>query len=387
MSYNFDQTVERLGSDSTKWRYYGDDVLPMWVADMDFRSPEPVLEAIHQRVDHAVFGYGGESKRLQEIICERAEQLYNWNIALDDVVLLPGLVCGLNVVSRAIGAPGDGVLVSTPVYPPFLTAPANQQRELQTASLAKLQDGNQLRYEMDFDAFAAAIQPNTKLFILCNPHNPVGRAYTQEELLGIADYCERNNLVICSDEIHCDLMLDGNPHWPIASLDPAIAKRTITLIAPSKTFNLPGLGCSAAIIQDAALRKQFADAHTGIVPHVNVLGIVAAIAAFTECQGWHEALLAYLTANRDYVVNYLTQYLPNLPVTVPEATYLAWIDCSTAGIEGNPHDFFVTEAKVAFNDGARFGDEGNNFIRLNFGTRRALLEKGLERVRKALDTL
>jgi cystathionine beta-lyase len=384
MAYDFDQRVERIGSDSAKWRVYGNDVLPMWVADMDFQSPDPILQALHARVDHAVFGYGGEERRLQEVIVDRMAQRHGWQIKPEDVVLLPGLVCGLNVVSRAIGAAGSGVVVSTPVYPPFLTAPVNQDRQLQTAPLGVTVDGQTMHYDMDLAAFEAAITEQTKLFILCNPHNPVGREFTTAELTGMAEVCARHDLVICSDEIHCDLMLGGTKHQPIAALDPAIADRTITLIAPSKTFNVPGLGCSAAIIPNAALRAQVNKAASGIVPHVNVLGTTAAIAAYTECQDWLDGLLAYLTANRDFVVDFVTTHLPQLRVTVPEATYLAWLDCRGAEIEGTPYDFFLKEAKVALNDGARFGDEGQNFVRLNFGTSRANLAEGLNRMRHAL---
>lgn len=385
MAYNFDEPVVRAGSDSGKWRNYGSDVIPMWVADMDFRSPEPILNAIHARVDHGVFGYGGESQRLQEVIAERMANLHGWQIKPEDVVLIPGLVCGLNVVSRAIGTPGDGVVVSTPVYPPFLSAPVNQDRVLQTASLALQTEGQKMHYAMDLDAFEAAIEPNTELFILCNPHNPVGRAYTKAELTGMAEICARHDLVICSDEIHCDLLLGGTKHLPIAALDPKIADRTITLIAPSKTFNVPGLGCSAVIVQNAELRQKVNKAASGIVPHVNVLGIAAGIAAYTECQDWLDGLTAYLTANRDFVVNFITEHMPRVRVTAPEATYLAWLDCNDAGLEGNPYDFFLKEAKVALNDGARFGDEGKNFVRLNFGTTRALLEEGLIRMSEAMD--
>ena len=384
MVYDFDQPVERTGSDSSKWRVYGDEVIPMWVADMDFRSPEPILAAIHKRIDHGVFGYGGESQRLQEVICERMARLHGWQIEPEAVVLLPGLVCGLNVVSRAIGKPGDGVLVSTPVYPPFLTAPVNQDRTLQTAPLGVTTEGKTMRYAMDFDAFAGAIDQTTELFILCNPHNPVGRAYSKAELEGIAEICARHDLVICSDEIHCDLLLGDTKHLPIAALDPQIAERTITLVAPSKTFNVPGLGCSAAIVQNAELRAKVTKAASGIVPHVNVLGIAGAIAAYTECQDWHDGLLAYLTANRDFAVDFITQHLPGLKVTVPEATYLAWLDCREAEIEGNPYEFFLKEAQVALNDGARFGEEGKHFVRLNFGTQRAVLSEGLHRMRQAM---
>jgi len=384
MSFNFDHIVERGNSDSAKWHHYGEGVLPMWVADMDFASPAPVLAALHQRIDHGVFGYGGESTRLQEVIGERLARLYNWQVDADAIVFLPGLVCGLNVVSRAIGKAGDGVLVSTPVYPPFLSAPVNQDRELQTAPLAVETKDGHLYYSFDDHAFEAAIQANTELFILCNPHNPVGRAYTKTELLRMAELCESNNLVICSDEIHCDLLLGGTEHTPIAALDPEIANRTITLMAPSKTFNVPGLGCSMAIIPNPELRKRVNRASSGIVPHVNVLGYTAAIAAYTEGEGWLADLQAYLTGNRDYLVNFFDTHLPQFKVTAPEATYLAWIDCRESGIAGNAQKFFLEQGKVAFNEGANFGKEGEGFIRLNFGCPRPLLAEGLERMRDAL---
>lgn len=384
MSFDFDRVVERGNSDSAKWRHYGEGVLPMWVADMDFASPAPVLAALHQRIDHGVFGYGGEATRLQEVLCERLARLYNWQVDADAIVFLPGLVCGLNVVSRAIGKPGDGVLVNTPVYPPFLSAPVNQDRALQTAPLAVETKNGHLYYSFDDQAFESAIQANTELFILCNPHNPVGRAYHKAELLRMAELCESNNLVICSDEIHCDLLLGGTEHTPIAALDPHIANRTITLMAPSKTFNVPGLGCSMAIIPNAELRKRVNKASSGIVPHVNVLGYIAAIAAYTEGETWLAELQSYLTGNRDYLVNYFDTHLPQFKVTAPEATYLAWIDCRESGIEGNAQKFFLDQAKVAFNEGANFGKEGEGFIRLNFGCPRGLLVEGLERMQGAL---
>lgn len=387
MGYDFDAIIDRRASDSSKWHFYSEDVLPMWVADMDFRSPEPILRAMHERVDHGVFGYGGATAQLREVICERMARLYHWEVHPEAIVSLPGLVCGLNVVSRAIGERGDGALVNTPVYPPFLSAPTNQERELHGALLTKEEYNGRLSYTIDYDAFAGAIRPNTRLFILCNPHNPIGRAYTPDELTKMADICLRHKLVICSDEIHCDLLLGDTQHTPLAALSPEIAEQTITLMAPSKTFNVPGLGCSLAIIPNADLRRKMQKASSGIVPHVNLLGYAAAIAAYTECQDWLDGLRAYLTANRDFVVNYITQNLPQLRVTVPEATYLAWIDCHASGIEGNPQKFFLEQAKVALNDGGAFGQGGEGFVRLNFGCPRGLLEQGLASMRNALQKL
>ena len=384
MSPNFDQLIERRGTDSGKWQQYGNDVLPLWVADMDFVSPQPVIDALQQRISHGVFGYGSTPTELSNTICERLERLYNWHVTAKEIVFLPGLVSGLNVVCRATGEPGSSVLVQTPVYPPFLKAPGNQAQTLDVAQLTLRTNGSTLSYEIDFDAFEAAIKPTTRLFILCNPHNPIGREYTVDELTRLAEICARHNLIICSDEIHCDLLLNGTPHRPLVTVAPEIAGQCITLMAPSKTFNVPGLGCSFAIIQDVKLRKQFNRAVMGIVPHVNILGSVAAHAAYTQGGEWLEQLLAYLAANRDFVVDYVTNCLPGMRVTVPEATYLAWLDCRETGIEGNPHHFFLEHAKVALNDGELFGPGGEGFVRLNFGCTRATLGQALNQMREAL---
>lgn len=384
MLYNFDLPVQRRGTDSVKWSYFGPDALPMWVADMDFVSPQPIIDALQARVAHGVFGYGSDSDSLRAILVERMQRLYGWTIQPDDIVFLPGLVCGLNVVSRAIGAPGDSVLVNTPVYPPFLSAPVHQQRILQAVPLAQEVTGTRLHYSIDFDALAGAMQPDTKLFILCNPHNPVGIAYAHSELARLAELCAANDLVICSDEIHCDLMLGGARHVPIASLAPEIAQHTITLMAPSKTFNIPGLGASIAIVPNSELRKQVQHAAIGIVPHLNILGMVAAEAAYAQCDDWLQALLVYLTENRDFAVSFVEEHLPGVKTTCPDATYLLWLDCRATGIEGNPQEFFLTHAQVAVNDGSYFGEQGHGFVRLNFGCSRATLATGLEQMRQAL---
>ncbi|MEM7132605.1 MAG: PatB family C-S lyase [Chloroflexota bacterium] len=389
MKTNFDLPINRLDSDSGKWGRYGEDVLPMWVADMDFLSPQPILDAMRQRIDHGVFGYGQPPYELREVLAERLATRHQWSVEPDQVTFLPGLVCALNLFCRAFGKPGGGVLVNTPVYMPFLSAPVNQGQETHVAELActtiNANGHERLHYEIDFDALEEAIQPHTRLFILCNPHNPVGRAYTQDELAHIAELCLKHDLILCSDEIHCDLTMADNKHISIASLSPQMAERTITLIAPSKTFNIPGLGCSAAIIQNMELRQQFDQAAKGIVPHVNLLGYEAGMAAYTQCDDWHDGLLAYLSANRDFITHYVDSHLPTIRTTCPEATYLAWLDCREAGIEGTPQEFFLKEAKVAFSDGAAFGQGGEGFVRLNYGCTKAILEQGLERVRNALN--
>jgi cystathionine beta-lyase len=387
MTYNFDQTIDRKNTGSAKWDYYGDGVLPMWVADMDFASPQPVLDALHQRIDHGVFGYGWQPTELSNAICERMQRLYNWAVTPDDLIYLPGLVCGTNLTCRATGQPGASVLVQTPVYPPFLTAPGNHGMELVTDELVLSGNGKTIGYEIDFDAFEAAIKPNTRLFILCNPHNPIGRGYTRDEQLQMAEICARHNVVICSDEIHSDLLLDGTRHTPMATLSPEIAQNTITLLAPSKTFNVPGLGCSVAIVQNKTLRKQVEKAAAGIVPHVNVLGYVAAQAAYQHGQSWLDALLDYLSANRDFVVQFVAEQLPGVRTTAPDSTYLAWLDCREAGIKSNPYRFFLKHANVALNNGADFGPGGEGFVRLNFGCPRQTLEQGLNQMKDALSRL
>ncbi len=382
MPYDFDCVPSRRHTDSLKWRRYG-NALPLWVADMEFPAPEPVLAALHERIAHGVFGYGAPPDELTETLCARMADLYQWTVTPEQIVYLPGLVCGLNVVCRAIGEPGDEVLAQTPVYPPFLTAPSHQERRLVTAELtAELRNG-QLYYTFDDAAFAAAISPRTRLFMLCHPHNPVGRAFNLKELTRLAALCERYDLTVCSDEIHCDLLLDGRRHTPFATLAPDIARRCITLMAPSKTFNIPGLGASFAIIQNPELRQRFRQALRGIVPDANILGLVAAQAAYQHGSKWLGELLLYLAANRDYVTDFVARQWPGVRVTAPEATYLAWLDCREASIPGNPHEFFLQQAGVALNDGATFGPGGAGFVRLNFGCPRALLMEALQRMRAA----
>ncbi len=383
MPYDFDHAPDRRGADSLKWQRYG-DALPLWVADMDFVSPEPVRVALRERVAHGVFGYGAPPDELTATICARMAALYQWTVAPEQIVYLPGLVCGLNVACRTVGESGAEVLVQTPVYPPFLAAPGNQDRQLLTAELtAETRDGR-LYYTFDDAAFEAAIGPRTRLFILCHPHNPVGRAFSVEELHRLAAICERHDLAICSDEIHCDLLLDGRRHTPLATLAPEIAQRCITLMAPSKTFNIAGLGASFAIIQNPELRRRFKHAMRGIVPDANILGLNAALAAYRQGDGWLRELLIYLAANRDYLVDNIKRHLPGVRTTVPEATYLAWLDCRDAGLPGNPHEFFLNHAGVALNNGADFGPGGAGFVRLNFGCPRARLAEGLERMSAAL---
>jgi len=381
MNYDFDRVIDRSSTESAKWRRYGNDVLPLWVADMDFVVPEPVIRALRERVEFGVFGYPTEVPGLRPVLVERLKHLYGWQVEPEALILLPGVVTGFNLAIRAVTSAGDGVLAQTPVYYPILHAPGNANCILDEMELSRQSDGS---YSIDFDRFEAAITKQTRIFVLCNPHNPVGRVFRREELERMAEICLRHELVICSDEIHCDLIFPGHAHLPIASLAPELGQRTITLMAPSKTYNLAGLQCSFAIIENPELRKQYLAHRAGLVPWVNVLGQAAALAAYRDGQPWLEELLGYLAANRDFLYAYVATNFPGITMHKPEGTYLAWLDCRQAGIHGNPHKFFLEKAKVAMNDGAPFGRGGEGFVRLNFGCPRATLEEALDRMKGAL---
>ena len=377
--FDFDKAPDRRTMPGEKWgRYAGRDVLPLWVADMDFTAPPAVIDALHRRIDHGVFGYTDAWPGLIDAVIEGIARDHAWHITADWLVWLPGVVTGFNLACRATGEAGDEVLTATPVYPPFLGAPANNERKLVTRPLA-LADG---RWGWDRAAVEAAMSPHTRLLMLCNPHNPVGRVFDRNELEWIADLAARHDLTICSDEIHCGLILDpATAHVPIAALDASVARRTITLMAPSKTWNIPALYCAFAIIPDRALRQRFRHAMRGIVPHPNLLGMVATEAAYRDGAPWRTALLDYLRGNRDLVMDAVAA-LPGLATTRPEATYLAWIDCRDAGLD-EPARFFE-RAGVGLSDGAPFGMPG--FVRLNFGCPRVLLGEALQRMRHALAT-
>jgi cystathionine beta-lyase len=380
--FGFDRLVDRRASDSNKWRKFPADVLPFWVADMDFPSPPAVVRALRERVEHGFFGYLVERNDLPEVVAERVAKRYGWRVSPEAVVTLPGVIAGFNQALRALTSPGDGLLIQTPVYPPILRSAGNHGLRRDEAALGRGADG---RYTVDLDAFAAAFRERTRVFLLCNPHNPVGRLFGRAELEGMAAACLRRDAFIVADEIHCDLLLDGRAHVPMASVAPEVEQRTITLMAPSKTFNLPGLKCAVGIIPNAALRERFLAAAADLVPKIGVLGYTGALAAYREGDDWLDALLHYLTDNRDFLVRQVRTTLPGVAAAPGEATYLAWLDCRASPIAGHdPHTFFLERAKVALNDGVAFGPGGAGFVRMNFGCPRPLLAEGLERMRAAL---
>jgi cystathionine beta-lyase len=383
MRYDFDRVVERKGTDSIKWRRYGGEVLPLWVADMDFVSPEPVVKALHERVDHRVFGYGGATEEFAEIVRERLKRLYGWDVPGEEIILVPGVVTGLNLAFTLFAEPGEAVLVQTPVYSHFIADPVNRGRAVIDPPLVKTGE----TYEIDFDAFEEAITDRTRVFVLCNPHNPVGRVFRKDELERLARICLDRGILICSDEIHCDLLFPGNRHIPIASLGSEVADRTITFMSPSKTFNLAGLKCSFAVIRDPALRKAWLKGSEGLIPHVNVLGVAAALAAYRDGAEWLDQCLAYLEGNRDLLARYLGERLPSLTMSRMEATYLAWIDCRGSGIGGDPFRFFLEKGRVALNDGREYGKGGEGFVRLNFACPRRTLTEALTRMADAVERM
>lgn len=382
MSFDFDSAVNRADTDSQKWqKYAGRDILPMWVADMDFKSPPAILEALHRRVEHGVFGYARPVKTTVDAVVDAMQQRYGWAIEPAWIVWLPGLVVGLNVTAQAFAEPGDEVLTLGPVYPPFMSAPKHSGRRSVSVPWV-LEDG---RWTVDWDALERVVTPRTKLFFLCNPHNPLARVWRRTELERLAEFCLRHQIILCSDEIHCDLILDpALPHVPSALLSPEIAARTITLMAPSKTYNVPGLGTSFAIIPDSMRRARFIRASAGIVAEVTTLGFAACEAAYRDCEPWRQELLGYLRGNRDYLLEAVARELPGVRVEAPvEATYLLWLDVSELG-QSNPAATFEQHG-VGLSDGAMFGAAKGSHLRLNFGCPRATLVEAVRRMKRALE--
>ncbi len=378
---DFDTIINRRQTESVKWNWFDEDVLPMWVADMDFRSPEPVIQALRERVDHGVFGYGLAPEGLQEAVAAHLAERQAWDVDPGAVSFISGVVTGFTHAIYSLTEPGDKVLIQTPVYPPFLRAPEQAGRQRVENPLVRRDDG---KYEIDFDDFEAKIASGVKLFILCSPHNPVGRVFTRAELARMAEICLAHDVLICSDEIHADLVFSGHPHTTIASLSPEVAARTVTYFAPSKTFNLAGLSTSIYVAQDEELRQRLGSSMTMLLGHPNILGMQAALAAYRSGRPWLDAVLSYLEENRDALVAFVREELPGVSVWRPEGTYLAWLDCRDLALERSPQEFFLQEAKVGLNEGADFGEAGAGFVRLNFGCPRALLEEGLRRMKAAL---
>jgi cystathionine beta-lyase len=386
MTFNFDTPPDRRGTDSQKWqKYAGKDILPMWVADMDFEVAPAITDAIRARLGHAIFGYSRPVKSTTDAVVNAMERLYSWKIDPSWLVWLPGLVCGINVASRAFADEGDEILSLSPIYPPFTMGPRFQARVAKTVPLV-LNTGER-RWEIDWDALEAAVTPRTKLLIFCHPHNPVGRTWTTDELRRVADFCTRRGLVLLTDDIHCDLLLEpGAVHVPFGVAAPEASLRTVTFMAPSKTYNIPGLGTSFAIIPDATLRSRLNKAALGIMPEVNALGYVACEAAYRDSDPWRHALVDYLRGNRDFLVDFVSRELPGVKSEAPiQATYLAWLNVAELGLR-HPTKHFE-EHGVGLSDGVPFGAGPGTYVRINFGCPRSTLKEGLSRMKAAVAAL
>ena len=382
MTFDFDTVIERRGTDSQKWqKYAGRDILPLWVADMDFKCSPAIIAALQERVAQGTFGYARPVQSTVDAFVNAAAQRYGWPIDPSWIVWLPGLVVGLNLAAEAFAEPGEEVLTLTPVYPPFMSAPKNTGRV--SVQVPFQHDAAARRWEIDWAALERALTPRTKIFFLCNPHNPLARVWRREELVRLGEFCGRHNLLICSDEIHCDLILEGLPHVPTALLGDEIARRTVTFMAPSKTYNVPGLGTSIAIIPDAKLRAQFVRTAAGVMAEVTGVGYVACEAAYRDSEPWRQALITYLRGNRDYLVDFVAREMPGVTIDAPiEATYLAWLNVSALKL-ADPFAHFEKHG-VGLSDGAAFGEPRGAHVRLNFGCPRATLTEALARMQRAL---
>ncbi len=388
MTYNFDQIIDRRDTNSIKWKHYPGDVLPLWVADMDFLTPDPIRNALHAMLERGVLGYEFLTPHTREVVAARMERLYGWQVDSAWVVATTGVVSGFNIAARTLCQPGDGVLIHTPVYNMFYTLYKNLNLVQQSVPIDLAVEGNVLHPEMDMEKFAGAFHSNnarTRMFLFCHPNNPLGKIFGHDELQKMAEICLQNDAIIVSDEIHSELLLDGSSHIPIATLSPEIADKTITLIAASKTFNTAGLFCGFAIIPNDELRARYQQVNDEITGHVSSMGLIASEVSFSgECDDWLAELRIYLKENRDFVVDVLTENFPDAKFTIPQATYLQWIDFGEYVRNGKmdkpPYDYFLEKAKVALGNGKVYGEGCDHFVRLNFASPRRMVAEGLERM-------
>ncbi len=369
---NFDEVIDRTSSNSSRWQEFGAGVLAMTTGDMDFSMPPPVRAAIDARADHGVIGYDSVPAAVTQAVMARLDRLYGWQVDPDWFVYIPGVVPGLNQACRAFVDAGAAVLSEAPVYYPFLDAPGNNAQVLRTVPVSSAAG----HVTFDFDAIeSVASQADTQMLMLCNPQNPTGRVATRPELEQLAEICLRHDVLICSDEIHAEVVFDDHQHIPIANLSPEVSAKTVTLMSPSKAFGISGLGGAFAIISDPALRERFETAGKGIIANINVFAVVAMQAAYSECDEWLAGLMAYLTDNRRAALETLGQ-LPGVQITAPQATYFMWLDVTGTGLN-DPHAA-ILESGVALTEGERFAGPGH--LRLNFATPRSRLDEVMRRI-------
>ncbi len=387
MNWNFDEEINREGTDSVKYdlRYeiFGKkDIIPLWVADMDFRTPDFITARLQQRLNHGIYGYSFRTGEYFRTIMNWFRSGYDWKIEKENICFCPGTVPAINLCTLAFTRPGESIIVQPPVYFPFFSAVESHGRKLVHNQLI-VKDG---RWMMDTESLEKLVSAETKMIIISNPHNPVGRAWSEKELRQLAGICLKNNIIILSDEIHCDLTLPGYHHTPVAKLSEDIADITVTCVAPSKTFNLAGLSTSSVIISNPVLRKYFNRKveilHIG---NGNIFGNIASIAAYSEGREWLDALVEYISGNINYVTGFFRELIPEIIPVQPEATYMIWLDCRKLGMTGKElQSFFVNKAGVGMNEGSVFGPGGEGFMRMNVATTRSKVEKAMHRIEKAV---
>lgn len=394
MRSEFERVPDRHAQPNiNKWRQYPPGVLPLWIADMDFRTPAPVRHAVRRLLDHGVLGYERADRTLLETVAGRLARLYDWQVDPESILPIPGVLAGLASALRALTSPGEGVVVQPPIFPPLWKMPRSLGRQVLQAPLHLRRRASRLDYAVDPDSIERAVGAGarrTRAFVLCNPHNPTGRAYTRAELMAIADAAARHDLLVLSDEIHAELQLGENRHQPIAALADEIAQRSVTFVGAGKTFNVPGLATAFAVIPNPRLRCRLAAEleQSGLEP--GSAGLAAARAAYAgEADDWRADMLEYLTGNRDHALRFIEVHLPRLRAASPEATFLLWIDCRAAQqaghIRGTPQTHFLEHAAVALTAGEDFGRGGRGFVRLNFACPRPVLQLALERMRDSLE--
>lgn len=389
MKYNFDEIVDRTNTGSKKWDMPDEEniegILPMWVADMDFKSPKEVIDALVKRAEHGVYGYTWREDSFYESIINWCKRRYNWDVKKEWILFTPGVIMGLNIGVMKLTEPGDNVMIQTPVYPPFKGVVVNKDRQVKEISLIN----NKEKYEMDFEKIENSIDDKTKLFMLCSPHNPVGRVWSEEELLKLGDICIKNNIPIVSDEIHADFIFKNHKHHVLASLSEELEQNTITLLAPSKTFNIAGLGTSVAIVPNEDLRAKYQEAIDYMaIWSSDAFGVVGLTEAYNHGDEWLEQLLVYLEDNVDYTIDYINKNMGKIKVNKPDGTYLMWLDFTDFRQSADEiKEALLNIGKINLNDGRPYGEDGDKFFRLNIGCPREVLEDGLGRIKKAIDSL
>ena len=388
--YNFDKVVDRVGTGSVKWQmpldeYNDEEIIPLWVADMDFEVPREVRENISKRIEHEIFGYTMIPDSYYKAAIDWFEKKHDWKLEKDWMVFTPGVVPGINSLVRTFTQAGDDILIQTPVYHQFAKVIKSTGRNIIENPLIE-EDGD---YRMDFDNLKEVITNKTKLLILCNPHNPVGRSWTESELRELGEICIENNILVISDEIHSDLVFEPSVHTVYSKLGKEFEENSIICTAPNKTFNIAGLKTANIIIPNPKLRNDFeVELEKLSIGGPTILGMIAQESAYKYGWDWYEEMMDYIEGNIDYVVDYIEKNIPKIKVKKPESTYLLWLDCSQLGMKSEElSNFFVEKCKVLFNAGEDFGEEYNSYLRMNIATRRDLLTKALDSMKREIDKL